>query len=191
MPMTFIIRPLVETLASREESASSSSSWLSSVVNFTQRQVKRVFKLGWHQSEVVMICPVLKRPVPGAVFEISLPTKGLKNFAWCLKWGAVAVKIALASQGLGGIVPDLSELLPGVDIDVAHKMVEDMEAVMAVADNTRVILEGASERVSSASEHLNSEIYSLADGKTKEQIRDIYNLIAKAQEKDPERAFEV
>ena len=191
MPMTFIIRPLVETLASREESASSSSSWLSSVVNFTQRQVKRVFKLGWHQSEVVMICPVLKRPVPGAVFEISLPTKGLKNFAWCLKWGAVAVKIALASQGLGGIVPDISQLLPGVDIDAAHKMVEDMEATMAVADDIHVILGGASERVSSASEHLKSEIDSLADGKTKKQIRDIYNLIAKTQEKDPERAFEV
>ena len=191
MPMTFIIRPLVETLASREESASSSSSWLSSVVNFTQRQVKRVFKLGWHQSEVVMICPVLKRPVPGAVFEISLPTKGLKNFAWCLKWGAVAVKIALASQGLGGIVPDISQLLPGVDIDAAHKMVEDMEATMAVADDIHVILGGASERVSSASEHLKSEIDSLADGKTKKQIRDIYNLIAQAQKKDPERAFEV
>jgi len=189
MPMTFIIRPLVETLASREESASSSSSWLSSVVNFTQRQVKRVFKLGWHQSEVVMICPVLKRHVPGAVFKISLPTKELKNVAWCLKWGAVALKIALASQGLGGIAPDVSQLLPGVDIDAAHKVVEDMEATMAVADDIHVILEG--ERASSASEHLKSEIDSLADGKTKKQIRDIYNLIAKAQKKDPERAFEV
>jgi len=190
MPMTFIIRPLVETLASREESASSSSSWLSSVVNFTQRQVKRVFKLGWHQSEVVMICPVLKRPVPGAVFEISLPTKGLKNFAWCLKWGAVAVKIALASQGLGGIVPDISQLLPGVDMDAAHKMVEDMEAAIAAGVDPGLV-ERAHEKASSAVEHFKSEIDSLADGKTKKQICDIYNLIAKAQKKDPDRAFEV
>ena len=102
MPQTFIIRPKHVTKEnsspSVSASASGSSSWLSRATSFAKRQYKSVVRLGWSSSEVVFICPVTMRPVEGAVFEITLPTKTLKNIAWGMKWGIVLVKIALATQ---------------------------------------------------------------------------------------------
>jgi len=109
MPWTFIVRPKTFTTEDLPVSAAtasvSSSSWMgyikkqcTAAANFATRQFKRAVRLGWQSSEVVFVCPVTLRPVPGAVFEISLPTQTMKNLAWGMKWGAVVVKIALASQ---------------------------------------------------------------------------------------------
>ena len=49
---------------------------------------------------------------------INLPTQNLIFIVQALKFGTIILKVALATQGLGGIVPDLSSLIPaGMDLN--------------------------------------------------------------------------
>jgi hypothetical protein len=130
------------------------------------------------------------KPVEGACFKISLPKQELKTAAFCFKWGIVAIKIALATQGLGGIVPDISTLLPGMDMDAAQKMIEEMtEATGVVGEAVKHAIEGKVEAAKGAAEE---EFKSLSDGASasKVHIRVIYDLIAAGLHQDKKTAFD-
>jgi hypothetical protein len=162
---------------------------MSSLVSYTKRQYKKVVKLGWDDSEVVFICPVTMKPVEGACFKICLPKQELKTAAFCLKWGIVVIKIALATQGLGGMVPDISTLLPDMDMDAAQKMIEEMtEATGAVGEAVKHVVEG---EIEAGKEAVEEEFKSLSDGAIASEmhIRVIYDLIAAGKGQDKKTAF--
>jgi hypothetical protein len=48
----------------------------------------------------------------GTGYIINIPTSTLKTLVPAMKWGFFFLKVALATQGIGGVVPDLGSLLP-------------------------------------------------------------------------------
>ena len=78
-----------------------------------------VQRLCWDELLVQFICPVTMQPVPtvaGGPLIIKVPSQTLIFAAKALKYGTIVLKIALSTQGLGGVLPDLSGLVPqGLD----------------------------------------------------------------------------
>jgi hypothetical protein len=119
------------------------------VVNFTKRHVTdRVFSLLWDQCVLYFVCPVKRVIVccgpKGKGYKLSVPTALLRTIAPALKWGFLLLKIALATQGLGSAVPDISEFISDVGAvnslmeeltshleDAALSTVEDYEAALS------------------------------------------------------------
>ena len=91
----------------------------------------RAMRVCWKTLRVQFICPVTMQPAPmveGGPCIITLPTDTLIYSAKALKYGTILLKIVLATQGLGGIVPDISSLIPAEIMDPKEliKQMEDM-----------------------------------------------------------------
>ena len=83
----------------------------------------------WETLRVQFVCPVTMQPAPmveGGPCIITLPTKTLIYSAKALKYGTILLKIVLATQGLGGIVPDISSLIPAEIMD-PKEFIKQME----------------------------------------------------------------
>ena len=80
------------------------------------------YRLCWKTLRVQFICPVTMQPIPMVGPEgclITMPTDFLIYSAKALHYGMIILKIAMATQGLGAVVPDLSGIIPvnlGMDI---------------------------------------------------------------------------
>ena len=91
----------------------------------------RAMRVCWKTLRVQFICPVTMQPAPmveGGPCIITLPTDTLIYSAKALKYGTILLKIVLATQGLGGVVPDISSLIPAEIMDPKEliKQMEDM-----------------------------------------------------------------
>ena len=80
-----------------------------------KRQADKIYSLFWKQSRIVFICPVTLKPVrcgpTGDGYYIKVPTRLLKGLA-PVSWGLAFLRMALATQGLGGVIPVLSLFPP-------------------------------------------------------------------------------
>jgi hypothetical protein len=86
------------------------------VKKVTERVIEVVSEPFWETSFVVFFCPVTGKFVlsnDGNGYSFSMPTKLLKVLAPVVKYGLLAVKIGLASQGLGAI----GNILPDTNLD--------------------------------------------------------------------------
>ena len=91
----------------------------------------RAMRVCWKTLRVQFICPVTMQPAPmveGGPCIITLPTDTLIYSAKALKYGTVLLKIVLATQGLGGIVPDISSLIPAEIMD-PKELIKQMEDI--------------------------------------------------------------
>jgi hypothetical protein len=65
----------------------------------------------WERSRLFFVCPVTREVVPcgpeGKGYLIKVPTALLRALAPALQWGVFFLKVALATQGLGAVVPNL------------------------------------------------------------------------------------
>ena len=109
MPHTFIILP--EAHPPLDAKAGADASTGSKIKNFLLRRKDQALGLLWERSRLFFVCPVTRQVVPcgpeGQGYLISLPTALLRALAPALRWGVLFLKVALATQGLGGLVPDL------------------------------------------------------------------------------------
>ena len=152
MPRTFILLPFQREPVPMASSPSSPTSALSptgvkawaaakldQVVGGAMRAVKSTFstatRLCWTTLRVQFVCPVTLQPAPeveGGPCVITLPSEKLVVAAKALKYGAAVLKIVLATQGLGNVVPDLSALVP--DANAFNAFMDEFEHKIQEAD---------------------------------------------------------
>ena len=98
---------------------SANASTMSKVKNFFERKVKNnLMSVFWEESTIVFVCPVTLQEVEcgpsGTGYPMSVPTSALKALVPALRFGLVVLKIGLATQGLGAVVPNVEGLLPAL-----------------------------------------------------------------------------
>ncbi len=118
-PRTFIIKPRTAAVAN-ESGKKKVGHRLKKVGKFINNKIiNRVDELLWDRSVLVFVCPVTMQEVPcgpdGKGYEICLPSSLFKAAIPALKWGFMFLKMALATQGMGAVVPDIGNLLPPID----------------------------------------------------------------------------
>mmetsp|Transcript_14402 Transcript_14402/g.13019 ORF Transcript_14402/g.13019 Transcript_14402/m.13019 type:complete len:243 (+) Transcript_14402:933-1661(+) len=106
MHRTFIILPKMN------KPVNPKASRIKRLYKFIKRNTYgRVYNMLWDKTIILFVCPISKRIVPcgpkGKGYEINIPTYLLRIIAPTLKWGLLFMKLALASQGLVGIVLSL------------------------------------------------------------------------------------
>ena len=72
----------------------------------------------------------------GKGYLIEMPTELLLKALPIMKIGLYAMKLALATQGLGGIIPNLEEYLPDIDIDIISDVIEGVEDMSEAIEAT-------------------------------------------------------
>ena len=106
MPHTFVIIPEL-----RDEIPDNASK-VTKLKNYILKKTDKLTGLLWERSRLHFFCPITRKRVPcgpdGKGYSISLPSKLLKALLPAMKMGLIFLKVALASQGLGGMVPDLN-----------------------------------------------------------------------------------
>jgi hypothetical protein len=173
MPYTFVIKP--EAVRAPLEA---SASRIQKIGNFAKRFLQYSYSLAWSRSRLVFVCPITMKQVPcghdGNGYIVDVPTRRLKELAPVLKFGLLFLKVALATQGLGGIVPvDVSGLLPGGEEDYYNLMAQEVGLGMVEArlDDS---LQGASDGLDEL-----DQIQELHD--SHRAVAFVYDLVKKAE----------
>ena len=171
------------------------------------------YRLCWKRLRVQFICPVTMQPVPMVGPEgciITLPTDFLIYSAKALKYGMIILKIAMATQGLGGVVPDLSGIIPvnlGMDIkQFASEYTELHGEATAILDQLKpntstpegqvlAAAEGAGKdktlaEIASLRDKFKEQFKGIADGDGTTEILAIYKLIAEGRKQTLESALQ-
>ena len=139
MPHTFVILP--DMGAEESNTDASQLSMAGKVKSYLLRQKDKILGLVWERSRLFFICPVTGRAVPcgppyaphnGKGYLIKVPTALVRALAPALQWGVIFLKVALASQGLGGILPIPLDWLPsqlaiGTDLTQLRSIVNDID----------------------------------------------------------------
>ena len=127
MPHTFVILPDMGV-----EESPTELSMAGKITSYLLRQKVNMMGLVWERSRLFFICPVTGQAVPcgppyaphnGKGYLIKVPTALVRALAPALQWGVIFLKVALATQGLGGILPIPIDWLPGhlaVGTDLTH-----------------------------------------------------------------------
>ena len=106
MPHTFVVVPEL-----RDEIPDNASK-VTKLKNYILKKTDKLTGLLWERSRLHFFCPITRKRVPcgpdGKGYSISLPSKLLKAVLPAMKMGLIFLKVALASQGLGGMVPDIN-----------------------------------------------------------------------------------
>ena len=147
----------------------------------------RAMRVCWKTLRVQFICPVTMQPAPmveGGPCIITLPTDTLIYSAKALKYGTILLKIVLATQGLGGIVPDISSLLPAEIMD-PKELIKQMEDMGNFAEEKyESVKNNVAGRLSSVGEETSGAVQAGAD-KELAQLRDKFqNVFDDAAEGD-------
>jgi hypothetical protein len=109
-PHTFVILPNPPKTKLGKDASNASR-----VANYVRNKVfDPIMTLMWDKSVLIFICPISGKAV-GTGYTIEIPTALLKTIVPALKWGLIFLKLALASQGLASIVPDVSVVLPEIN----------------------------------------------------------------------------
>ena len=216
MPASFIIVPVRAEGADTQPAppAQSSTATSSRVYGLFQRgkQVvasvcSGVQRLCWDELLVQFICPVTMQPVPtvaGGPLIIKVPSQTLIYAAKALKYGTIVLKIALSTQGLGGVLPDLSGLVPqGLDAkaflheyesrakDVATEFKDLCAQHGPVAGALAQLGEDAATDTAQQMQQSFVDMFNdAADGDGTSSMLAIYQLIAEARSKNLESALQ-
>ena len=139
MPHTFIILPKLQPILDKDASV------ISKMKNCLLRQKDRLTGLVWEQSTLFFLCPVTRKLVDcgpeGKGYPINLPRTWVRALAPALQWGLFFLKVALATQGLGVMVPDIPtewlqqlNALPGANqrdklLSVISQLTDDVQSL--------------------------------------------------------------
>ena len=150
MPHTFIIVPDVGTEESHTD-ANQPQSMASKITKYLLRQKVEMMGLVWERSRLIFICPVTGQAVPcgppcdphnGKGYLIKVPSAMVRALAPALQWGVIFLKVALASQGLGGILPIPTDWIPGGSGNLDMRMnVMMMGMMMGVGTQVKKFVE--------------------------------------------------
>ena len=136
MPHTFVILPDMGV-----EESPTELSMAGKIKGYLLRQKVKMMGLVWERSRLFFICPITGQAVScgppyaphnGKGYLIKVPTALVRALAPALQWGVIFLKVALASQGLGGILPIPIDWLPGqlaigTDLTQLRSVVDDMD----------------------------------------------------------------
>jgi hypothetical protein len=200
MPFTFIFVPR----PAYSEEVSASRSVAAKVENWFRRKlVDRARRLLWDQTLLQFVCPVTGEVVPcgpeGKGYIVSAPTELLKVLAPALIWGLIFLRVALATQGLGNVVPNIEGIIADqLNSDLVNQMVQ--ETVNFLGDKVTSTLDSVQEQLgsvvddgdsctaletSSSSEHLDVVLRRLLSDTDPEPMRralhQAYVLVNKAE----------
>ena len=162
------------------------------------------YRLCWKTLRVQFICPVTMQPIPMVGPEgclITMPTDFLIYSAKALHYGMIILKIAMATQGLGAVVPDLSGIIPvnlGMDIkQFASEYTELHGEATAIMDHLKldksspvdqvvVVAEGAATdkaqaEVARLRNQFTEQFKGIAEGDGTTEVLAIYKLIAEGR----------
>jgi hypothetical protein len=193
MPLTFTIIPESEYKAIQIQQAPPADEGMSS--SFFGRAWKSVSKsvdglkdkalsLAWTNSRLFFICPLSNKMMrcgpEGKGYVISMPTEALQVAAPALKWGMRIVKVALATQGLGAVVPDIGDMMDSL-VEGACKGIEDLD----LGQFGTKLLESAVDKMRDEIEDLaadgTKEITGAIDLASQPALVQIYKLILKSE----------
>ena len=148
MPHTFIILPRLQPIFDK------TASTISKMKNCLLRQKVRLTGLVWEQSTLHFVCPITRKLVTcgpeGNGYPINMPRAWVRAMAPALQWGLFFLKVALATQGLGGVVPDIPmewlqvlNTLPGADQrDKLQSVIDQITNDGVVTDSLTVATDG-------------------------------------------------
>jgi hypothetical protein len=140
IPPTFLISPQPQI-----EKLKESTSVTKKLVNYICRSKGLFVKLLWNECLLKFFCPILNEfvscGVDGKGYTISSPTSLLKTIVPVMKYGVLFIKIALATQGLGALFPDIP--LPDVDCgdylsSLLQEVVDGEKSVLTDQVNTKL-----------------------------------------------------
>ena len=154
MPHTFVILPDMGVEGNPTDDAKQLS-MAGKITSYLLRQKDKMMGLVWDRSRLFFICPVTGQAVScgppyaphnGKGYQIKVPTALVRALAPALQWGVIFLKIALASQGLGGILPIPIDWLPGqlaIGTELTHlrSVVDDMEVSTDVDKGVKKVVE--------------------------------------------------
>jgi hypothetical protein len=128
LPKTFIIKPRVVV----EKKG---------IAGFLGKAKQKIAGVVFDESSVlVFVCPVLMREVPcgpdGKGFPLRQLTKTMKRVLPALKWGLIFLKLALSTQGLGAVVPDISGLLPDMNNEYLNSLGTSMTSMLSATQES-------------------------------------------------------
>jgi hypothetical protein len=140
MPHTFVILPEAHPPLKKSRSART----VDKIKNFLLRKHDQAVGLLWDRSRLFFVCPVTREVVPcgpdGKGYLIKVPKAVLRALAPALQWGVFFLKLALATQGLGAMVPslpaDLSNWSAGGGMMPLGDVVSQLSADLAAAQST-------------------------------------------------------
>ena len=138
MPHTFIILPRLQPVL--DENAST----ISKMKSCLMRQKDRLTGLMWEQSTLFFVCPVTRNLVPcgpkGKGYSINLSRAWVRALAPALQWGLFFLKVALATQGLGGVVPNIpTEWLQQLDALPGANQRDKLQSVISQISEDGVV----------------------------------------------------
>ena len=138
MPHTFVILPKFPPVQAETLST------ISKMKNCLLRQKDRLTGLVWEQSTLFFVCPVTRKLVPcgphGKGYSINLPRAWVKALGPALQWGLFFLKVALATQGLGGVVPNIpTEWLQQLDALPGANQRDKLQSVISQISEDGVV----------------------------------------------------
>ena len=154
---------------------------------------KRACRLLWKKSRLVFVCPVTLKRLQcgppggdGRGYEISIPKTILRQLFPVLRWGLFVLRVALTTQGAGGVVAPFEELLKSCNLSLSS---DSLAAVISQVE---------ADCLSSATDTADSKLASSMDGAaplppvpvdpasaahTKQALYEIFQLLQKAEGK--------
>jgi len=148
MPYSFVIIPESKTEKLPEGTSFFSMARMSQIASSAKRKITKYF---WTTSRLVFVCPITMKPVECGPdkkgYQIAVSTETMKMLAPVLKFGLLFLKVGLASQGLGSIVPDVSSFVPGDQSDDFNEMLNQIGDDM-LASEADDALQGAYDALS-------------------------------------------
>jgi len=167
MPHLFCVVPEV-----KREKLQQDAFGVAKVMNFAMRMKDTMQGFVWARSRLFFICPVTMRMVPcgpdNKGYVIEMPTELVKQAVPVLKVGLLITKIALATQGLGNIVPNIADFLPSsIDLNAINGIMSGLSSLVQNQVEERRAMEKL--------ENLSMEMIDM------NTMRTIYSLVAKAE----------
>jgi len=113
--------------------------------NWAMRTAESMQRCVWSKSRLIFICPVTLAMVPCGLddkgYVINLPLEWVQNAAPILKIGWLLLKVALATQGLGNVIPNIDIFLPATFSKDVLNGVLGLTAATAEDLSTRDLME--------------------------------------------------
>ena len=144
MPKTFLpidLSALPPLPPAPTATASGGLSWTEKMADVAKWPMGKARGLVWKSVRIQFVCPVTHQWMGS--YDLAEPTGGFAAVATGMTWALYAVKVALATQGLGGVLSSdmfqtaesglkgFVELCEAVKVDEGLKTIEDAPAVSA------------------------------------------------------------
>ena len=188
MPHSFIILPKLQPILDKDASA------ISKMKNCLLRQKDRLTGLVWEQSTLFFVCPVTRKLAvcgpEGKGYPINLPKAWVRALAPALQWGLFFLKVALATQGLGGVVPDIPtewlkqlNALPGPNQLVKLESVINQIATDGVVTDTLAIMPDGGDIIASLDQATSmfADWETIDEDRAKSAFAQVFKFLAEAE----------